>query len=439
MAMAFEHTSNQMQVAVFIDYENIQISVQSILGEEFEVDWSRLMDVAVGLGRVVVRRAYGDWSLFKPAQRELQGLGIELVHVTGKRGKNAADLCMAIDAMEVLLDEQTNITHFLLVSGDGDFTYLVHRLRLRGKIVTGLGVSGASSEYLINACDRFIFYETLMGETQQESSDDTKGSEAAIGETSRAGFDVSEARQLLRRAMQSIRGSWVNAAAVKAAMMGLDPAFDERNYSYNSFKDFLSGQNDIVRLRTAEGGHMEVQFITETKTDTVSSLQAPEALLDQYLHILATQKILMSPTEHRPPIILKFFEIFKSNKGKSLSELRDELHGWYEDNAPGVKWQYINEAVHQMFHTYCFEFDQSDKQYPQGTRLWDRKFKLNEKIKSARDLLDTCDRGLLQRIGRKLGSYDKINSEVAARLLYGGVRGQKMLEHVRELITELKN
>lgn len=417
------------QVAVFIDYENIELSFRAKIDEDVEVDWSRVLEAAVDLGRVVVRRAYADWANFSTSQRELLGLGIDLVHVTSKRGKNAADIRIVIDAMEMLIGEHSHISHVLLVSGDGDFTELVHRLRANGKVVVGMGISGASAEYLINACDLFIFYDrldvTAVGKARQDDNDETAVS-----------FDVSEARQLLRRALQRQEGEWISAGKVKSAMRGLNPAFSERNYDFSSFKAFLSEQDDIVRLRTAEGGHLEVQIIPEAssrpETDT-----SPEAVLDRYLKLLAQQKIRMTPTEHRPTIIIRFFNILQNNPGRTLNEQKEELHAYFEEKAPQVKYQYIHETVHQLFHTYCFVFDQDDSNYPEDVRLWDRKVSLIDSIRRSSDMLDRCDRGLLQKIGRKLGGVEKINREVAARLLYGSIKGQRMLDHIDELITEL--
>jgi hypothetical protein len=59
-------------------------------------------------------------------------------------------------------------------------------------------------------------------------------------------------------------------------------------------------------------------------------------------------------------------------------------------------------------------------------------------VEKSLDLLDKCDKGLLQKLARALGSPKKINKEVAARLLYGSFRGQAMLDHVGELIDGLK-
>lgn len=418
------------QVAIYIDYENIELSCREKLGSDVEVDWTGILETAVDLGRVVIRRAYADWASYSASQRELLGLGIDLIHVVAKRGKNAADIRIVIDALEMLLGGHANVSHVLLVSGDGDFTELVHRLRAHGKIVIGLGVSGASAEYLVNACDQFIYYDLLV------AGDQTPDKAETVGEAAAATLDVTEARQLLRRALHSREGEWISGGQLKSAMLRLNPAFSERNYNFESFKAFLAAQTDLVRLRTAQpGSHLEVQTVPQTEVPPAD--QAPEALLDRYLQFLAQQKIRMTPTEHRPAVIIRFYDIYKASPDRTLTELKEELHSHFEETAPNVKWQYVHETVHQLFRTYCFKFDQDDSKYPSDVRLWDRRVYLVDDIKGASALLDRCDRGLLQKIGRRLGAVDTIDKEVAARLLYGSVKGQKMLDHVQLLIEEL--
>jgi len=417
--------NDNAQVAVFIDYDNIELSTADKLGKDAEVEWSLVLEAAAQIGRVVVRRAYADWSSYGgDRQRELLGSGVELVHVSSKRGKNAADIRIVIDALELIGGGVGNITHTLLVSGDGDFTELVHRLRGRGIKVVGLGVSGASAEYLINACDEFIFYDRLVGAEQPE----TKVEEGTQGPPS---FDISEARQLLRRVLQSRQGEWVLAAELKNAMLRLDPAFSERNYGFANFKEFIMSAKDIVDNQLNDDNQIEVTLTT------AEAGQIPEALLDEYLKILAQQKIRMTPNEYRPQIIFRFFDICKSNSELSLTSLKEQVHAYFQEAAPHVKWQYVHEAAHQLFHTYCFEFDQSES-YPPETRLWDRRVTFPQGIEKSLDLLDKCDKGLLYKLARSFGSPKKINKEAAARLLYGSFRGQAMLDHVSELIDGLK-
>jgi uncharacterized LabA/DUF88 family protein len=422
--------NDNAQVAVFIDYDNIEISASDKLGKDVDVEWSLVLETAAQIGRVVVRRAYADWSSYGgDRQRELLGSGVELVHVSSKRGKNAADIRIVIDALEFMFSGNDNITHVMLVSGDGDFTELVHRLRGRGIKVVGLGVSGASAEYLINACDEFIFYDRLVG-AEQPAVEDTNGGEVSPSAPS---FDITEARQLLRRVLQSREGEWVLAAELKNAMLRLDPAFSERNYGFANFKEFISAAKDVVDSQLNENNQIEVTLTT------VAAGQVPEALLDEYLKILTQHKIRMTPNEYRPQIIFRFFDICQSNPELSLTSLKEQVHAYFQESAPHVKWQYVHEAAHQLFHTYCFEFDQADDAYPPETRLWDRKVSVAAGVEKSLDLLDKCDKGLLQKLARSLNSPKKINKEAAARLLYGSFRGQAMLDHVSELIDGLKN
>ncbi len=423
------------QIAVFIDYENLEISCRQKFGEDFEVNWAQILETAIDLGRVVIRKAYADWSSFRSNQRELLRLGVNLVHATGKRGKNAADIKMVIDAIDMTLNGHSNISHVMLVSGDGDFTELVHHLRASGKTVIGMGVSGTSAEYLVNACDQFLYYDLIDTAQPKPQAEADEGKPATT-------FELSEARQLLRRVLNSMEGEWVSAGKIKSAMLRFDPTFHENNYNFSNFKEFLVGHKDLVETRTATGGHLEARGVmtSDPQTGPAQTTQkelGPEAKLDKYLSILRGQKIRMTPTEYRPTIILKFFEIHNNMpESTSLNAVKEEVHAYYEENAPNVKWQYIHETVHQMFHTRCFKFDMEDSHYPEQVRLWERAVSLSAGINKSADLLTKCDKGLLEKIKQKLGRKKQLDAEVAARLLYGSVKGQKMLDRVNQLIGE---
>jgi uncharacterized LabA/DUF88 family protein len=421
------------QVAIFIDYDNIEISVADVIGKDAEVDWRIILETATRIGRIALRRAYADWAIYPDRQRELLGLGIELVHVSSKRGKNAADIRIVMDALE-MIHRGTPVSHVLLISGDGDFTELVHRLRGEGKTVVGMGVSGTSAEYLVNACDEFIYYDKLVAPAPKPPKP-VKNGKAEEQPEPVVSFDISEARQLLRKVLESDEEEWMLAAELKHVMLRINPAFNERNYNFKSFKDFLVAQKDIVEVRLNETQQVEARLM---ETPAQADAQAPDAQLDRYLQILSSMKIRMTPNEFRPAIIFKFHEFLKTNPDLTLTQLKDRVQAHFEENAPHVKMQYITETVHQLFHTYCFNFDQEDAHYAADVRLWDKKVSLAAEVNRATDLLEKCDKGLLQKIGKALGSNEKINKEVAARLLYGSFRGQRMLEHVTHLIQGLK-
>jgi uncharacterized LabA/DUF88 family protein len=426
--------TDNAQVAIFIDYDNIEISVSDVIGKDNDVDWSVILETATRIGRIALRRAYADWAIYPDRQRELLGRGIELVHVSSKRGKNAADIRIVMDALE-MIHRGTSVSHVMLISGDGDFTELVHRLRAEGKTVIGMGVSGTSAEYLVNACDEFIYYDKLVAPPAPKPSKPAKNGKEEPTPEPVVSFDISEARQLLRKVLESEEEEWMLAAGLKQVMLRLNPAFNERNYNFKSFKDFLAAQKDIVEVRLNDNQQIEARLAEES--EQVAS-QVPDALLDRYLQILASQKIRMTPNEFRPAIVFKFHEFLKSSSDLTLTQLKDRVQAHFEANAPHVKMQYIAETAHQLFHTYCFVFDQGETSYDADVRLWDKTVSLGPEIGRATDLLDKCDKGLLQKLGKALGSTEKINKEVAARLLYGSFRGQRMLEHVAHLLQGLK-
>src|SRR4029079_4049154 len=124
-----------------------------------------IADALAERGRVVVRRAYADWSYFEEDRRMLTRHQVELIEMPQRMGmvrKNAADIKMAVDAVELSF-ERDYITTFVLGTGDSDFTPLVHKLREVNRRVIGIGIEASTSALLPAACDEFLFYERLEG------------------------------------------------------------------------------------------------------------------------------------------------------------------------------------------------------------------------------------------------------------------------------------
>jgi hypothetical protein len=86
-------------------------------------------------------------------------------------------------------------------------------------------------------------------------------------------------------------------------------------------------------------------------------------------------------------------------------------------------------VAHLLFHTFCFEFDPESHE-----RILNRKMSFSADVQKASDLLDKCDRKILQLLISDLGSPDKLDLEVLARLLYGGARTPKVLDHIADLM-----
>src|SRR3954469_11740265 len=152
------------RIALFLDYENLAISAREHLGGmSFEL--RPVADALADRGRVVVRRAYADWSYFDEDRRMLTRAHVELIDMPQRLGasrKNAADIKMVVDALEIAF-ERSYITTFVLCTGDSDFTPLVPKLRELNKRVIGVGVEKSTSALLPPACDEFLYYDRLEG------------------------------------------------------------------------------------------------------------------------------------------------------------------------------------------------------------------------------------------------------------------------------------
>src|SRR3989337_842843 len=114
-------TNEEDRVALFIDFENLAIGAKS-RGET--LDMGVIMDALTERGRVVIRRAYADWNLFSEYRQGLVAQRIEMIEVpqrTGMVRKNAADIKLAVDALELSF-ERDFLTTFVIASGDRDFT-----------------------------------------------------------------------------------------------------------------------------------------------------------------------------------------------------------------------------------------------------------------------------------------------------------------------------
>lgn len=163
-------------VAVFYDFENIHAtcydllhgngSYKSALGNKFAMKQTdeRVVTSIIGfrksiekqLGTIALQRGYANWSRFRAYNADMAAALVEQVYVPSQSGsKNSADIWLAADAMELACD-RPELTHFVIVSCDGDFSRIAQKLRARGKTVIGVGVEGASINPLWKAsCSLF--------------------------------------------------------------------------------------------------------------------------------------------------------------------------------------------------------------------------------------------------------------------------------------------
>jgi uncharacterized protein (TIGR00288 family) len=226
---------NGPQIAVFIDFENVAISA----GAEFEsFDISAVMELLRARGRLLIKRAYADWGRYSRYRRAMLENGVDLfqLYTVGIQQKNRADVRLAIDAVETVFT-RPNIDVYAIVSGDSDFTELIHKLRDHGKYTIGIGLRAATSDLLRRACDEFVFYETLVSEELGEIADEIR---------------LPDPRELLLRALSAAEQKGetpVFAGRLKQIMLGLDSSFTEANYGFQRFRDFLEANQDALEIQ----------------------------------------------------------------------------------------------------------------------------------------------------------------------------------------------
>src|SRR5690625_3245547 len=295
--------NSEERMAVFLDYENLALGARDHLGGT-DFDYGPIADALAVRGRTVMRRAYADWSFFDEDRRALTRHQVELIEMPQRMGvarKNAADIKMVVDAIEVAF-ERDHITTFVMCTGDSDFSPLVHKLREMDKRVIGIGVETSTSRLLPPACDEFLFYDRLEGvETGDEPAPSRRGRGrsrrgAAPAPTTDAGSttgsrtpapettadtslleepapapapaleqgdesdDVGHDRSaqvpsLEVRVAQTLAGlaaaaDSVTASVLKRALLRKDPTFSESDHGFRSFGEVLRhlAERNVVEL-----------------------------------------------------------------------------------------------------------------------------------------------------------------------------------------------
>jgi uncharacterized LabA/DUF88 family protein len=252
------------RIALFLDYENLALGARDHLGG-MAFDFRPVADALAERGRVVVRRAYADWSFFDEDRRMLTRSHVELIEIPQRMGasrKNAADIKMAVDALELAF-ERDYLSTFVICTGDSDFTPLVHKLRELNKRVIGVGVQGSTSALLPPACDEFLYYDRLEGvEVPQPRGRRTRSARPAepppkpTPEPEEPAGDGDQLAVLVAQTVAGLQGSSggaVTASILKRTLLRKDPTFSEADYGFRAFGELLGhlAERNVVEL--AEG------------------------------------------------------------------------------------------------------------------------------------------------------------------------------------------
>jgi uncharacterized protein (TIGR00288 family) len=259
----FQHAPN---AALLIDFDNVTMGIRSDLGNELR----NLLSSDIIKGKVAVQRAYADWRRYPQYIVPLAESSIDMIMAPayGSSKKNATDIRLAVDAMELVFT-RPEIGTYILLSGDSDFASLVTKLKEYGKYVIGVGIRESSSDLLVMNCDEYYSYNALAGLVKSGEEEVVKHDPWEL---------VVEGVERMKR-----NGDVMRSDRLKQVMQEIDSSFDEKDLGMAKFSRFCqeAAQRGLIKVTRLENGQMEVDVAEP-------SAAAPVAEPKVHLHAAPT-------------------------------------------------------------------------------------------------------------------------------------------------------
>jgi uncharacterized protein (TIGR00288 family) len=266
----------KMKIAVFIDFDNIEIGVKSTLHREFDV--AAVLDALKERGEIVTKFAYANWGRQESATRALSEHAVQMVQrdPSPRGDKNGADINLALDALEMAFTHD-HINAFAIVSGDSDFIALVNKLKQYDKRIYVVGGRAFTSTILQKNCHEFIAYESVIDDRPRDRQDKhqherqerqekpqdkqpEKQQQKQQQQSKRVALDLAQAMPLVERALNVLERREVRPqlGLLKSTMLQLDSTFNEKAYGASTFTDFVEKlqKADYVEVTGGEGRYM---------------------------------------------------------------------------------------------------------------------------------------------------------------------------------------
>ncbi|HVW84512.1 MAG TPA: NYN domain-containing protein [Bryobacteraceae bacterium] len=343
-----------LKIAVFIDFDNIEIGVKSTLQREFDV--SVVLEALKERGEIITKIAYANWGRMENSTRQLSEYAVQMVQrdPSPRGDKNGADINLALDALELAFTHD-HINAFAIVSGDSDFIALVNKLKQYDKTIFVVGGKAFTSTILQKNCHEFISYESLLDDSRpsrpphhfrQEQPAQERGGQpqgprpqqeprpphqpAGGGGSRRPVLDLHQAMPLVERALQVLERREVRPqlGLLKSTMLQLDSSFSERAYGAGSFTDFIERlrKSDMIHVTGGEGRYM----IQRKRTGAPEKTVKPEEALPFLRDVLENHRLEME-------------------EGVTA----EDLMGWVKEEAPTFDWKSFGFQEFSEFLNYA--------------------------------------------------------------------------------------
>src|SRR3954470_3267280 len=239
-------SETRLKIAVFIDFDNIEIGVKNTLNAQFDI--GVVLEALKERGDVVSKTAYGDWTRAGDYSRSLTQHATKLVqrNLTPGGDKNGADINLALDALEMAFTHP-HINAYVIVGGDSDFISLVEKLKQYDKQIFVVGGRAFTSHVMQRNCHEFVAYENLIAGRRGERGRGPAGPMGSQG--------LEQIMPLVRRALKVLSDREVTPqlGLLKSTLLQLDSTFSERDYGASTFRDFIEkvAERGIVTLKQA--------------------------------------------------------------------------------------------------------------------------------------------------------------------------------------------
>jgi uncharacterized LabA/DUF88 family protein len=333
-------SDQRLKIAVFIDFDNVEIGVKTTLGLQFDV--GAVLEAIKERGEIITKIAYGDWKRAADHSRAMSQHAVRLVQrvMTPGGDKNGADINLALDALEMAFTHD-HINAFVIVGGDSDFITLVEKLKQYDKKVFVVGGRAFTSQVMQKNCTEFIAYENVSGKAGAVRVDRGR----AAGPSSQS---LDQVLPLVKRALKVLTDREVSPqlGLLKSTLLQLDSSFSERDYGASTFRDFAeklekrglvtlkhSGRTTLVELM--EGASLEPPVepsVVLPRTDSVAPAasgngdQPPDAPVTELTLAdgvaLVRQVLAESTVPPRWPMYLRQMKQFLRNARPDFDERR---------------------------------------------------------------------------------------------------------------------
>ena len=313
-------------IALFLDLDNIVIgAVEAKLTFDPSLILTKIEQS--GKGRIVLRRAYGDWRQHQTLPRQLATAGFELQSVVriNNSDKNSADMQLVAEAVETLIDN-FNFHTYVLVTGDRDFVPLVQVLRRRSKYVIGIGIRHTTSSSFANLCDEYIYYDDLVEEEIKMGEEHLR---AWIEKAADVGFQSEDRIQasIFRQLVEDVS----------------EGQYSDSQFGQMSFGKLLEKYTELITLER-EGTVLYV-VSPNYKPKTVPVVKVEDNLAEKYRVALKKRGLRVVPSQNRLTILQDIISYLQTHAVPEWQILVDCLTEQYAIVQESMSKSQINDVL----------------------------------------------------------------------------------------------